>query len=1159
MGLSIVLMDINETILEFVDNDLVELEETISKNGLRTLSVDYIFEDFQKDKELFQLGNKLWIQGDKHLNDCLYVINTEVTENVFDENKFSFNAEEVLVELNYAPIFSQTELGKKDGDNNYIFKRGTTNNEAWVEVNYNALNYWFGDYFNIGVVQECATDYASRININGTIQLMNLLRYIEEETGNIFVTRYEKDCLNNQIHRYLDFLNPNNINKDWTLNLAYDFVDIDTTSGHHYDSEGHEVPDDKPWEVTPFDDDDQPLPYDWNAEDELDDDSVWYSENEDYTPTANLDVENTIFQITNKDGEVLDVTGGVYDEEGDEYPLLWTADEVGLEEDTRIVISLCRVGKNCGLGINNKSYAIAPDEENYVDDPKETVVAINNGAINPVYIADDEETILEVAIPDNSYFEIYDTSYGKAVFRTQINNKIGEIREEILDFTYNMESVEFQFDETETYTSISPILKLSENSDSKLTRANMTSIINDWKNLSIAKGDLIPFIITKDNVQANGISTQCDTQYSAQVDKVKCKLGDFNKTKSPNRSMNVGGNYWSRPVKPNDNINTQTPTSTTFEFWRATSYWRAPFSKKKGQLYINTEAIQNTQYKNIRARPDARTLRGTVTHHKNGTVDTSEEDPYAIYNILAQTLKEKQYPKFKITVDVSNYKNGTYNNYQLYDKVYIKLPGNTDLVSAHITKTVKNANDISKNTIEIDNYSLNTIKVKQHNTYIECPNYSFHYPSTATLVARLVNEDYDAGDSTTGVQYPGNRLIKLVLYKLDNGSRSSIRKMYTKITNLSGYVKLPLKFKPGNYEIDLNFGGDEEYFESSHTIRVNVSGQVETKELKEKAKVVFKHKKKKDKNTTTKTVKTYWGKCGQSPTAKKNQKAKEVVAIAKPSDGTGGHSYTWWKTVFKNHCPECGKNGTLVYDSGTARTHCVTCGGYSGSKRTWNGGIPEGEISCNDCCSDFDGVSGYEKDGSFKTRLTIVKQPVRSSETEMNKLLSGKLEYETKKVTVKKKNIADGKNRKRICQTGLPKAIINKALSLVGNKTGQAAAKEICKFMGGSIGYSRYSDFLHGPISVLSNGCGNCCDQTRLMLQLMDAAGLSEFYKMYYVHVSASDRGHVFAKLVTRKTGEWRYVDPCKSEPWGHYVTGYGEPPGSQPAVTCNNLLNGIF
>ena len=141
MGLSIVLMDIHENIIEFVDNDLVEFEETISKNGLRTLSVDYIFEDFETDKELFRLGNKLWIQGDKHLNDCLYVINTEVTENVFDENKFSFDAEEVLVELNYAPIFSQTELGKKDGNNNYIFKRGTTNNEAWVEVNYNALNY----------------------------------------------------------------------------------------------------------------------------------------------------------------------------------------------------------------------------------------------------------------------------------------------------------------------------------------------------------------------------------------------------------------------------------------------------------------------------------------------------------------------------------------------------------------------------------------------------------------------------------------------------------------------------------------------------------------------------------------------------------------------------------------------------------------------------------------------------------------------------------------------------------------------------------------------------------------------------------------------------------------------------------------------------------
>ena len=79
------------------------------------------------------------------------------------------------------------------------------------------------------------------------------------------------------------------------------------------------------------------------------------------------------------------------------------------------------------------------------------------------------------------------------------------------------------------------------------------------------------------------------------------------------------------------------------------------------------------------------------------------------------------------------------------------------------------------------------------------------------------------------------------------------------------------------------------------------------------------------------------------------------------------------------------------------------------------------------------------------------------------------------------------------------------------------------------------------------------------MLQMFDVAGLSEFYTMKYVHVSTEGRGHVFAKMITKKTGSWRYVDPCKSEPWDNYVHGYGEPPGSQYDATSNNLLYGIF
>ena len=126
MSLTLVIMDINEDIIQFLDTDLVEIEETVEKGGLRTLKLEYIFQNFKEDKELFKIGNKLWLQGDKHLKDCLYVINTEVTENIYDENKFTVEFEEILVELNYAPLFHQNELNTKDNQDRYLFKRETS-------------------------------------------------------------------------------------------------------------------------------------------------------------------------------------------------------------------------------------------------------------------------------------------------------------------------------------------------------------------------------------------------------------------------------------------------------------------------------------------------------------------------------------------------------------------------------------------------------------------------------------------------------------------------------------------------------------------------------------------------------------------------------------------------------------------------------------------------------------------------------------------------------------------------------------------------------------------------------------------------------------------------------------------------------------------------
>ena len=52
-------------------------------------------QDASEDKKLFKLGNKIWIQGDNNLTDCLYVINTSVEQSVYKDNSFTFEVEVV--------------------------------------------------------------------------------------------------------------------------------------------------------------------------------------------------------------------------------------------------------------------------------------------------------------------------------------------------------------------------------------------------------------------------------------------------------------------------------------------------------------------------------------------------------------------------------------------------------------------------------------------------------------------------------------------------------------------------------------------------------------------------------------------------------------------------------------------------------------------------------------------------------------------------------------------------------------------------------------------------------------------------------------------------------------------------------------------------------
>ena len=1110
MSLTIVVLDKEEKFLEFLDEDLCTLTETIEHGGLRTLSFEYKFKDVVEDKKLFKIGNKLWVQGDVNLSDCLYVINTEVKQDIYQENSFKLELEEVLVELNYAPLFSQTELKTvKDSSNNSIFHTVSTNGKQEVVVDWNALNYWFGSFFNIGVVQKCISDYASRISITGTVNRMDLLRKIEEETGNVFVTRYEKDFLDNTIDRYLDFLNPINCQKDWSYHLEYDFNN-DQNKGYTYDENGNITADDRPWEITRFenetinenrteypdaeeeaeieveDDYDTEVdePYDEIANEHDETDIPVY-----FPPVQNLDPANCEFRITNPCGKLLNTNGEKYDDNDPEQtPLSWDCPDTGLdgEDYPSFLITLQKRGNNIGMVCNEKSYCIV----GLGDVAKAFLPEIRESDTG--YIACDTE-IQYNTIPDNSYLQIYDHENDVVLFSTLLNTEIGTVHEEVLDFGFNLENIQYNVDEADTYSAVSPVLKLSEGSgDSKaLTRSDMETIINRWISLDIPKGTIVPMIVEKINVK--GTSLQ-DAQ---------SKLGTFNRS----------SNYFIRPLKPTDNTD---GNDKQYEFYRAIAYWKAPYTKHAGQLHVETDKLLTTEYTDIYTRPDTRKDRAGVESPKMGNTESTDEDVYAIYNQVCLYLKDHEDPKVELDVDIANLRGHEYNNYELHDKIYIRLPNTNELVTARITKTTKEAHDIAKNTVEISNYTnLNTIKTLTHATYIDAKNVNFNYPKSQNLKVRLVNEEPDEAS----MSYPANKLLTFTLYKIENQSRTFTGKVYTKVTDGLGYANVNLKYLPGSYEMDIRFVGDEEYEESEITLKIKVGGSTTTPQQDGKKAKIIKSRvlnRKARNNDKFKYATEYFNKCGV------DKKKKKVASVAQPST-SDAYKYNYnqlYLSVFKNYCPMCGRKGTLRFDGGS-KNACITSSDYGVN---WKPSVPEHEITCIHCDSDYCGVSGLEKSNSHSARLKRVEGPYKSSKADFNKLVKGKLIAGQRKLSKKEQTKLINKSRK-IRKKDLSKSVIRTAWSIVGMKTGWDAMDAIVQWFDKNISYNKYNDFKRSAKTVIRRGGCNCCDGTRAFFELCDAAGLCEFFNFYYVHVTCPEYGHVYGIVESKKTKKWVYVD----------------------------------
>ena len=1057
MSLSVIIMDSNEKFIQFLDNELLTLTENHETYSLRTLNVEYNIDSIEDAKKLFRHGYKIWVSGDNSLTDCLYVINSNVEKDLFQENKVTLEAEEVLVELNYAPPFLQTEVTAANG-----FTINKQNSQDYVTVNYYALDKWFGNYFQIGIVQECLTKYVSRIAPRGIMSKMELLRFIEDETGNVFRTRYEKDSQTNVIHRYLDFLNPDSSNTSWELFIDYDIPEIDDGTGTLIDENGDVISTEA---LTPTEEME-------GIEDE--DDIVTFPTEKEITYYS---PEELTFKILNKNKKELGS---------------WNGETIGVTTQSNLI----RLAYNQTSGItcqcNGKTFAVISDEITESEGFYTDFYDENNYPFTS--IANDPNKI-SLVLDNHSIFRVLANNV--VVHEQTINPLLGDVHSEVLDLGYNLENVQFDVDESDTFNSIMPIISSSESHEG-LSKTDMDDLINRWVNLQVNKGDLIPMIVQK--VTTTGTKT-----------------------------TGVVNNYYSKPYNANDN-----PDNNTYEYWAAVAYRTAPFNKNAGEPFIYDDTITGIDYTHIKSRPDVNETRGDQFIPKIGPIETSDEDPYAIYNDVANKLKEKKYPKVTVNVDVANYKNKRFNDYQLWDKVYLKLPGYEELITARVNSISKNSNDLAENNVTLGTYSINTI-IPQTKTILFGDNVNFDYPSSGKLTVQL--KDYN----------DNNLANKLVTFSSNSSDQNaSPNTVYNVTTDNEGKASITMKYNPGQYTVGVYYGGDELYEPVNATFDVSVGGTLPEPVVESSAKATKTAQKtnKTNKNKgNTKVVKSYWSKCGKSPKKDKVIGIGHYSASASEAKKYKLNYRSIYRTVFKNKCPSCGKEGTLIFDGKSNK--CVNKKWHNrGYKVEWT---YEHGITCYNCDADYDCTTGLNTASSHPNKLKMLEKPKKSSSTEFKKLVTGKLLYSKKTVTVKKKkNEKVTEKRTAPISAGVSKKIKEKALKIVGKKKDLAAAKEIAKWVGNNIKYeqvrSKVSGFTRSPENVLSAGMGNCCSQTRLMLELWDAAGVTDKYKLYYIHIHSGKYGHVFARIVNKQTGRGVYVDPCKSNPWGHYINGkYGK------------------
>lgn len=298
-------------------------------------------------------------------------------------------------------------------------------------------------------------------------------------------------------------------------------------------------------------------------------------------------------------------------------------------------------------------------------------------------------------------------------------------------------------------------------------------------------------------------------------------------------------------------------------------------------------------------------------------------------------------------------------------------------------------------------------------------------------------------------------------YIMVRNNSSSAKKQVFTLYDARNYTKKPLEFTNYPYlHITYGLGDPMTTYDTKITETVDVT------------------------STTAGTQK--FGKCGVS------QDGKYVMAIGTTSSAKDEGSYgTYYKTIFVNKCPHCGK-ATLRWDSCRSDTKCIYTQNWNGSKGSWGVAPIETEITCNSCDSDFS-AQGIEKDSPW-AKLTKVSKTVKSSLAEQNKLHRGEM-------------------------TAIPKTGEN----ISSDDIFKAITKEAFKYQ-----YVLYGETYQTYTDMKKHGKGDCWGFSDLIFTMLSKYGVK--CKIVQYGTSQSDAHR--SVLYVNGNGQW--VDfPYREYGWG--------------------------